>query len=220
MGDKFYFRGSWKSIRLETNETTGQHKMIFKAAHKDVEADYSNDNNLQYLAFNARKNANDLFNLVMEKYQGGNPVDIDGFEMLVALINLSSELYIKCLIYYYKLNRGKQYKGFHNLKDCFLKLPNEIQLNLQRIDDDFYLKLESISDYFNKFRYSFEYNFIDAESFAFSFAEKLNQICNSIKIQRPAEVVFAQNKMLIKHGEKTIWDSTKKNDSLIISKDD
>ena len=97
MGEKYYFRGSWRSIRQET-DATGKKMLIFQAAHKGEKVDYADYDNLLDLAFTARKNANDLFNLVMEKYQGLNPVDIDGFEMLVALINLSSELYMKCLI--------------------------------------------------------------------------------------------------------------------------
>ena len=221
MGEKYYFRGSFRSIRQET-DATGKKMLVIKAAHECVKADYADYDNLLDLAFNARKNANDLFNLVMEKYQNCNPVDVDGFEMLVALINLSSELYMKCLIYYYQMNQGKQCKGLHNLKDYFLKLPNDIQIDLKTIDDDFDLHLESISNYFNEFRYSFEYNVIFAEKFAFSFAEKLNQICNSIKIKRPKEVVFSQGKAFIKHGEKIVWDSSKNGQYKhpIVSKDD
>ena len=221
MKETHYFRGIWRSIVQQT-DATGEKSLVFKAAHKGNKVDYANYDNLLDLSFNARKNANDLFNMVMEKYQGRNPVDVEEFEMLVALINLSSELYMKCLIYYHQLNQGKQCKGLHNLQDYFLKLPNDIQLDLKTIDDDFDMQLKNIANYFNEFRYNFEYNAIFAERFAFSFAEKLNQICNSIKIKRPAQVVHSGKRLLIKHGEKTVWDSSKNGhyNYPIVSKDD
>ena len=63
---------------------------------------------------------------------------------------------------------------------------------------------------------------INKKIFAFSFAEKLNQICNSIKIKRPAEFVFSQGKACIKHGEKIVLDSSKNGQYKypIVSEDD
>ena len=104
-----YCKLSWKTLRVEKDENDKK-SLIAEARYSGEKVDYSNEDNLSSLVFNSRKNANNLFNLVMEKYTGNESADIQGFEMLVALINLSSELYLKCLIYHHHRNQGKQVK--------------------------------------------------------------------------------------------------------------
>ena len=183
-----YFRITMKSIKEEDNDAGGK-TAIIEPLFNNKYVDFSNFNNLQSLAFIARKNANDLYELVMKKYRGANVADISNFEMLVALINLSSEIYMKCIIYFECLNEGTQCKKGHNLKAYFSKLPDKIKDELKSIDPDFDSKLNVISNYFNDFRYSFEFNNISANLFAFSLAEKLNEICNNLQIQEINEVI-------------------------------
>lgn len=186
-----YFRITMKSIQKEDNDAGGQ-TAIIEPLFNSKKVDFSNIDNLQSLAFIARKNANDLYELVMEKYRGANVSDISNFEMLVALINLSSEIYMKCIIYFECLNEGAQCKKGHNLKAYFLKLPDIIKDELKSIDPDFDFKLNVISNYFSDFRYSFEFNDISANLFAFSLAEKLNEICNNLQIPEINEVIASK----------------------------
>ena len=191
-----YFRASIKSVKSEPNDAGGE-TVTLESLFDKAKVDYSNLDNLHSLAYVARKNANGLYDLVMERYRSSHPADIPNFEMLVALINLSSEIYMKCIIYFKGLNNGKACKEGHGLKTYFNKLPEDVKSELKSIDVDFDLKLDIISDYFTKFRYSFEFNSISADLFAFCFAEKLNQVCNSFIIEKPQEVIASQGKVLI-----------------------
>ena len=211
MKEPDYFRGSFRELRQE--ERSGEKRLIAKALFAGAKADYTNTHNLSTVAYNARRNANDLYALVMEKYVGKEPVYIPDFEVLVALISLSSELYLKCLIYHYQLNAGNQIKGRHDLEYYFNMLTDDIQLDLKTIDPEFDKKMREISNYFNEFRYSYENNVISSIDFAFSLAKKLNQKCNSIKIDRPPEIICSKNHLLIRHGDRIIWDSAKKYDN-------
>lgn len=213
MGDTDYFRSSFREMRIEKQpEKDKKGLIVIKGLFDSEKVDYSNPDNLWALSYNARKNANDLYNLVMEKYKGQHPAYIPELEMLVALINLSSELYMKCIIYHYKLNQGKQIKGKHNLESYFLKLPEDVKSDLETIDDDFDAQIKTISNYFNEYRYNFEFNRVFTNLFAFSFAEKLNQICNSLEIKGPPEIICTKNKMLLKQGKDVVWDSSKQHE--------
>lgn len=195
-----YLRGTIKSPKYEPNEAGGD-TVIIESLFENKKADFSNHDNLESLAYVARKNANDLYTLVMDKYDPAHPADIDNLEMLIALISLASEIYMKSIIYYRKTNEGKQCKCGHDLCKYYSRLPGDIKEALQVIAPDFDSKLTVVSKYFESFRYSFESNEITANMFAFDLAERLHHICNNITILAPQEIVVNNGKITIRQEQ-------------------
>ena len=192
-----YFRGTIKPPKYEPNEAGGD-TVIIESLFENKKVDFSNSDNLESLAYVARKNANDLYTLVMDKYHSIHIVDLDNLEMLIGLISLASEIYMKCIIYYRKTHGGKQCKYGHDLHRYYSLLPEDIKAELQAIAPDFDSKLIVVSQYFETFRYSFESNEITANMFAFDLAEKLHQICNNISMPIPQEIVVNSGRVTIR----------------------
>jgi hypothetical protein len=195
-----YFRGTIKPPKYEPNKAGGN-TVIIESLFENKKVDFSNSDNLESLAYVARKNANDLYALVMDKYHSVHTADLDNLEMLIGLISLASEIYMKCIIYYRKTNDGEQCRHGHNLHKYYSFLPEDIKAELRVIAPDFDSKLIIVSQYFETFRYSFEFNEITANMFAFDLAEKLHQICNNISIPTPQEIVVNSGKVIIRHEE-------------------
>ena len=143
--------------------------------------DYSDEERIKILATKAVHTANGLADLVNNNcnIQKPNSSPEAHLEMYLSLAALACEIYMKSVIYNENLHNGEQVRG-HYLDELFKRLPEAVQITLQRKFINIEETLTPIRDMFEKLRYDFEQFHIQGEYLViFQLMEELRKNTNS-----------------------------------------
>lgn len=155
--------------------------------------DYTDNDSVKMLATSALHTADGVYDLVKSNCNTTNPDVSSGahLEMYLALSGLACEIYMKAIIYFENLHKGKQKRG-HGLDELFIELPESVQRIVTSKISNIKKILPTIRDMFKTLRYDFEQNHVQGEYLVvFKLMEELRIIAHTYPQKNPGAVKYA-----------------------------
>ena len=169
---------------IEIPNDAGGVALKFEAAFDSARVDLSNEENTKVMATNAIAIADSLHSLVHEYCDTNNPISTCGIriEVLISLGALSSEIYMKAILYSLGDHNGKKIYE-HRLNELYSWLPEDVKQRLKGSIPELEGSLVEISKAYEEMRYVFEFNAFNKEYLlVFDLMDALHEYCLNLPI--------------------------------------